>query len=202
MTTDDFATDISVHVFGTFNMCKHAMPVMVRQGWGRIVNTTSSAWYSGVGLAAYAAAKGAISSLTYALAEEYRHTGVTVNAIAPGALTEHRVSDGAAWLRSVEEAGIALAAGPPAPEPLGAEYVPPLVVFLASGAGEVTGKVFETIAGSVGLFSRPEVVARVFKDPSRGPWSQAELRSALPATLLPELRAGPGSRDAAGSPSV
>jgi len=188
MTPEDFGADVAVHLFGTFNMCKHALPVMVAQGGGRVINTTSSAWYSGVGYAAYAAVKGGLASMTYDLAEEYRHLGITVNAIAPGALTEHRAVNGVVWLEKVSAAGIPLVDGPPAPAPLGAEYVPPLVVFLASDdAASVTGKIFEAIAGSVGVFSRPDVVARVLKDPALGPWTQAELRQALPTTVLPEL---------------
>ncbi|CAB4364997.1 MAG: SDR family NAD(P)-dependent oxidoreductase [Actinobacteria bacterium] len=188
MTPQDFAADVAVHLFGTFHMCKHALPQMVLQGSGRVINTTSSAWYSGVGYAAYAAVKGGITSMTYDLAEEFRHLGITVNAIAPGALTEHRAVNGIAWMEKITAAGIALVAGPPAPEALGAEFVPPIVVFLASDeAGAVTGKIFEAIAGSVGVFSRPDVVARVMKDPALGPWTQAELRAALPNTILPEL---------------
>ena len=188
MTPQDFAADVAVHLFGTFHMCKQALPHMVERRWGRVINTTSSAWYSGVGYAAYAAVKGGIVSMTYDLAEEYRHLGITVNAIAPGALTEHRAVNGLVWRDAVTAAGIELVAGPPAPEPRGAEFVPPMVAFLASDdAGAVTGKIFETIGGSVGVFSRPDVVARVFKDPALGPWTQAELRSALPSTILPEI---------------
>ncbi|MET0144376.1 MAG: SDR family NAD(P)-dependent oxidoreductase [Ilumatobacteraceae bacterium] len=188
MTTEDFAADVAVHLFGTFHMCKAALAVMATQGTGRIVNTTSSAWYTGVGYAAYAAVKGGIASMTYDLAEEFRHLGITVNAIAPGAMTEHRAVNGKVWLEKVSAVGISLVDGPPAPAALGAEYVPPMVVFLASDhAGAVTGKIFETIAGSVGVYARPDVVARVFKDPSLGPWTQDELRTALPVTILPEL---------------
>jgi NAD(P)-dependent dehydrogenase (short-subunit alcohol dehydrogenase family) len=188
MTPEDFGADLAVHLFGTFHMCKHALPVMVEQGRGRVINTTSSAWYSGVGYAAYATVKGGLASMTYDLAEEYRHLGITVNAIAPGALTEHRAVNGVRWLEKVSAAGIPLVSGPPAPAALGAEYVPPIVVFLASDdAAAVTGKIFEAIAGSVGVFSRPDVVARVLKDPSLGPWTQDELRQALPNTVLPEL---------------
>jgi len=79
MTPEDFGADVAVHLFGTFNMCKHALPVMVAQGGGRVINTTSSAWYSGVGYAAYAAVKGGLASMTYDLAEEYRHLGITVH---------------------------------------------------------------------------------------------------------------------------
>ncbi len=115
MTAADFSADVDVHLVGTFNMCKTALEPMVAQRWGRIINTTSSAWYTGTGYAGYAAVKGAIASLTYDLAEEYRHLGITVNAVAPGALTEYRRLHGVRWLDRVRAAGIPVAPGPAAP---------------------------------------------------------------------------------------
>ena len=69
-----------------------------------------------------------------------------------------------------------------------------MAIYLASDdAAEVTGQVFETIAGSIGAYNRPEVRVRVMKDPRLGPWTQAELRSALPATLFPAATPSPHS---------
>src|ERR1700730_18310154 len=61
---EEFDRVIAIHLTGTFNMCKHAVPHMKKQGYGRIINTVSNAWNSPTGLVGYAAAKGGGSSLT------------------------------------------------------------------------------------------------------------------------------------------
>jgi|KBSSwiStaDraftv2_1062776.scaffolds.fasta_scaffold01812_5 NAD(P)-dependent dehydrogenase (short-subunit alcohol dehydrogenase family) len=180
MTADDFDADMAVHVRGSFNMCKHALPIMLWQGRGRIVNTTSNSAYEGVGYAAYAAAKGAITSLTLALAAEYAQSGVTVNAIAPGAMTQMRAKHGEEWLARIAAAGIRQPVLAPAPPALSADYVPPMVVFLASdAASDISGQVFETIGGSIGLYAKPQVVRRIAKDPDDGPWTFSQLRKTI-----------------------
>lgn len=189
MTPTDWEADLAVHLTGTFNMCKHALAVMQEQKHGRIINTTSSAWYTGVGFAAYAAAKGGIVSLTYDLAAEYWRDGITVNAIAPGAATQHRLVQGQRWMASLVAAGLAepspaetTRSEPGAPPP---EFVPPMLVYLASDdAAHVSGMVFETIGSSIGVYSHPSVVQRVHKDPDTGPWTQEELRRVLPESIL------------------
>ena len=194
MTPDDFAAVVSVHLFGTFNMCKHAIPLMVEQGWGRIINTTSSTWHSATGLAAYAASKAGIVGLSLDLAAEYYRNGVTVNVLSPSALTEHRAVQGQKWIDKLQAAGLmpdfiaAADGGPPAPQP--PDHVPPIVVFLASAAGaQISGKVFDAVANQVGVYAHPEVVRRVFKDATTGPWTQDELAQAIPGLLAGDLRA-------------
>jgi len=83
----DFDTVVGVHLKGTFNTCRHAVPIMMEQGSGRIINTASSQWRNPEGRLIYAAAKGGIVSLTWDLAFELRNHGITVNAVAPMAQT-------------------------------------------------------------------------------------------------------------------
>ncbi len=76
---------MAVNVKGVFLACKHAVPVMRRQGGGVIVNTASNA--ASVGLrrrAAYVASKGAIAAMTRALALDHVDDGIRVNCVAPG----------------------------------------------------------------------------------------------------------------------
>jgi 3-oxoacyl-[acyl-carrier protein] reductase len=77
---------IAVHLRGTFLMTRRALPLMYAQKYGRIINTASQLAYKGApGFAHYTAAKGAILSFTRTVALEAGASGVTVNAVAPGA---------------------------------------------------------------------------------------------------------------------
>ncbi|MGH7385991.1 MAG: SDR family NAD(P)-dependent oxidoreductase, partial [Candidatus Rokuibacteriota bacterium] len=78
-----------VNVTGTMLCSRHALPPMIERKGGRIINLSSQLAQrplGGGGFAAYAATKGAIESLTRALAAEVGAHGITVNAIAPGGI--------------------------------------------------------------------------------------------------------------------
>lgn len=68
--------------------CKRVIPGMKKNGWGRIINTSSISSLSGGGPGgtSYASSKGAMSTLTRGLAKEVGKDGITVNAIAPGVI--------------------------------------------------------------------------------------------------------------------
>ncbi|MBL7119783.1 MAG: SDR family NAD(P)-dependent oxidoreductase [Dehalococcoidia bacterium] len=87
LSEEDWDIVLGVHLKGTFNMMRHAAPLMREQRYGRIVNTVSEAFVGTVGHVNYGAAKGGIASLTYAGAWELGRYGITVNAICPRAAT-------------------------------------------------------------------------------------------------------------------
>lgn len=76
----------STHVGGTFNVTQAAVGHMIKGGRsGRVVNLASIATFSSrTPMAAYAAAKGALTAVTHALASELGQYGITCNAVAPG----------------------------------------------------------------------------------------------------------------------
>jgi 3-oxoacyl-[acyl-carrier protein] reductase len=79
---------ISVHLTGTFNMTRAAIPSMRAAGFGRIINVTSfTGLHGNVGQANYAAAKAGIIGFTKSVAKEVARFGVTVNAVSPNAET-------------------------------------------------------------------------------------------------------------------
>jgi NAD(P)-dependent dehydrogenase (short-subunit alcohol dehydrogenase family) len=85
-TDDDWHGLLRANLHGYFYGCRAAARQMSAQGSGRIVNVTSAAAVLAVpDLGAYTAAKGAIVGLTKVLALELASSGVTVNAVAPGA---------------------------------------------------------------------------------------------------------------------
>jgi NAD(P)-dependent dehydrogenase (short-subunit alcohol dehydrogenase family) len=76
---------VRTNLTGVFLFCQAVGRVMIRQRAGKIVNVTSVAGRSGArGLAAYAATKAGVTTLTQSLGAEWAKYGITVNAVAPG----------------------------------------------------------------------------------------------------------------------
>ena len=84
---DEFHKVISVNLNGVFYGMKYVLKVMKEQGYGSIVNTASVGGIRGVGnQSGYAASKHGVVGLTRNSAVEYGQFGITVKAIAPGAI--------------------------------------------------------------------------------------------------------------------
>lgn len=87
MTPQQWRRILATHLDGCFYTCKHAIPLMLAQGGGHILNI-SSIW-GNVGASAevaYSAAKGGVNSFTRALAKELAPSRIRVNAIACGVI--------------------------------------------------------------------------------------------------------------------
>jgi NAD(P)-dependent dehydrogenase (short-subunit alcohol dehydrogenase family) len=83
----DFDQAIAVNLRGVFLGMKYAIPHMLRQGGGAIVNTSSMASLAAFPmLPGYTASKGGVTALTRVTAAEYAAQNIRVNAIAPGAI--------------------------------------------------------------------------------------------------------------------
>lgn len=132
-TDEEFDSVWLVHVKGSFWCAQSAALKMKEQGYGGvIINTTSGAHFGSFGQTAYAAAKGAIASMTYTWALELAKEGIRVNAIGP--LGSTAMSD------TYKGDKPAAASGYIDPMLNG-----PMVVFLCSDlARNVSGQVFGT----------------------------------------------------------
>ncbi len=90
----DWDAVIRTDLTAAFHTCRAALPSMVEQGSGTIVNVASRLGQIGIAeTAAYAAAKAGIIGLTRALAREFGPRGIRVNAVAPGVTVTEMTTD-------------------------------------------------------------------------------------------------------------
>jgi 3-oxoacyl-[acyl-carrier protein] reductase len=163
MSDEEFGDVWRVHVMGTF-WCAQAAALRMREqgGGGSLVLTTSAAHMGNFGQTNYAAAKGAIASMTYTMALELATYGIRVNAISPAGTTRMSATFRGPDGKLVETPFID-------PTQNGV-----MVVYLCSDeAGYITGQVFGTGADRLMLLSQPKYAIGMVKP---GGWSLADLR--------------------------
>ena len=139
MTEAEWDAVIAVHLKGTFGPARHAAAYWrdkVKAGEpvdGRIINTSSpSGIYGNVGQTNYGAAKAGIAAFTVIAAKELARYGVTVNAIAPAALTRMTENLGMGQADEMTKAMMS------------PRWIAPVVTWLASAeSADVTGRVFD-----------------------------------------------------------
>lgn len=102
-TTEKHLLDMmQVNYITPYNLCREALPYMLKNKYGRIINITSIAGHMGdAAMSAYAGSKGALTSATKSIATEYGRRGITANCIAPG-IIETDVLGGLPTARSKE----------------------------------------------------------------------------------------------------
>jgi len=104
LTVADWQRVLAVNVIGVFLMCRAVAPWMRRAGGGSIVNVSSGVAFKGNPLMAhYVASKGAVVSLTRALATELGADRVRVNSVAPGFTLSERVQRNPVLVQGVKE---------------------------------------------------------------------------------------------------
>ena len=176
MTDEEFDAVWQVHVKGTFWCSQAAALAMREQGrGGAIVNTTSGAHFGSFGQTNYAAAKGAIASMTYTWALELSRYGIRVNAIGPLGTT--RMSD---TYRDAAGNEVQLPYIDPG-------LNGPLVVFLCSDrAATVSGQVFGSGGERVAHMVQPHYGKTLVKE---GGWDLESIDRSMIAQLQGEFGA-------------
>jgi NAD(P)-dependent dehydrogenase (short-subunit alcohol dehydrogenase family) len=125
--TENMERHLAVHVLGSFHTARAAWPHLVEQGYGRIVNTTSSGMFGLPNNVGYATAKAGVVGLTRSLATAGAPHGIKCNLVAPAAYTRM--------------------AGPVDPESpmattMDPDLVAPMMAFLAHESCPVTGEIY------------------------------------------------------------
>lgn len=146
----DWDRIMAVNVRGTFEAAKAALPAMRSGGYGKIINIASGTAIKGAPrLLHYVASKGAILSMTRAMARELGDDGIRVNCIAPGLTMSENTRNHPDWKGGIHEANLASRAIKRDAEPqdlLGA------LLFLASAESDfITGQTLAVDGGSVML---------------------------------------------------
>jgi NAD(P)-dependent dehydrogenase (short-subunit alcohol dehydrogenase family) len=152
ITTEAFDRVMAVNLRGTVMACKHALPVMRRQGSGAIVNISSIAAVENYPWVAYKASKSAMVAFTKQLAIQNAEYGVRANVILPGLMDTPMAVDtrARAFDRPREEIAAERDARVPLRNKMGSAWdVAHAALFLASDeAGFITGAALPVDGGA------------------------------------------------------
>jgi 3-oxoacyl-[acyl-carrier protein] reductase len=175
---------------GYFNTMRHAVPYMIEQKWGRIINTTSRAWQGDViKHAEYCTANAGVVGLTKAVAIEMHKYNITCNMISPFAKTRSAY-DLDAYPSTVAKEDIPFVYEgmnlgenmmkiTPTPD-----YAAPFVCYLVSDAGaNISGTIFQVGGNTVSMYSEAYLTNNITKF-GQGPWTMEELMQQVPRGLL------------------
>ena len=190
MTEAEWDAVINVHLKGTFAPAHHAAAYWRERSKaghevsGRIINTTSvSGIYGNIGQTNYGAAKAGIAAFTTIAALEMARYGVTVNAVAPAALT-----------RMTENLGMGEGSNEEK-EAMSPRWIAPIVTWLASEeSAAVSGRVFEA-SGQVLAVAEGWV-----RGPRVTPVDDPTVMGALVESMLAEARPNSGMNGEPGGP--
>jgi len=147
ITADEWRRALEVNLTAPFLLIQAALPTMKAQGYGRIINISSTAgrMVSTLGGAHYTASKTGLLGLTRAAAKELGRYGVTVNAVCPGMIDTELTRESAST-----ETLEGLAKGFPVPRLGTALEVADLICFAASeSAGYITGASLDVNGGDL-----------------------------------------------------
>jgi NAD(P)-dependent dehydrogenase (short-subunit alcohol dehydrogenase family) len=141
---------MAVNVRGVFLGCKYAIPQMVQQGSGSVINIASFVALLGCSVPqdAYTASKGAIISLTRSLAVQFGPNGVRANAICPGPVETPLLMD---WLVKDEEAKRIRLARNPTGRFGKPEEIVNMAVYLASDESRWTNGASLVVDGGISV---------------------------------------------------
>jgi len=175
---------------GYFNTIRHAVPHMMKQKWGRILNCTSRAFLGDVlKHAQYCTANAGVVGLTRAVAKELYAYGITCNAFSPFARTRAAVelatydmavdAEESPWVDRKYAFPFEMTPSP--------DQLAPFIAYLATDAAAgISGSVFSVGGNNIGLYSEPTIEKNLIKYGE--PWTMEELKQQLPRGLFMDYR--------------
>ena len=171
---------------GYFNTIRHAAPHMMKQQWGRIINTSALAFTGMINHCNYSAANAGVIGLTKGVAKELYQYGITCNAYTPTAATRASY-EVVPMLKEMNKAGkktpLSVEAADRFKNFPDAASISPLIAYLASDpAAHISGSIFHIWGGEIGIWNEPEITARINKE--TGWWSTEDLMTQMPEVLL------------------
>jgi 3-oxoacyl-[acyl-carrier protein] reductase len=183
MTPKEWHFLIDSKLNGAFYMVEAALPYMLKQKYGRIINAASDSWLGLQGMSAYSAACAGIWAFTRAIAQDLEGAGITVNSYTPQARTRSWYS----MLATYRSQGIAvedIEEGAPDAMRYTADIFAPFFAYLASDhAAGITGYQFKTAAdGQIGIWSNPEIQNDIWAKLGEA-WTMKELIAQVPGMI-------------------
>ncbi len=144
ITEQEWDRMFDVNIKGVFNICKHAVPMMIHEKQGCIINVSSIWGMVGASCEVhYSASKAAVEGFTKALAKELGPSGITVNCVAPGVIeTEMNKNLSPECLNELADETPLCRIGKP-------EEVAELMLFLAESGSFITGQIISPNGGFV-----------------------------------------------------
>ena len=194
MTEAEWDAVLQVHLYGAFNMVRHAVPHMIDQQYGRIVLFSSGSGLGASGQANYAAAKEGMVGFARSLAKDLAPHGITVNAVYPGGATRmtESIPESTTQLRQQQRTQAApqqaQSQGPPIQGPPEARdpanNAPKAVYLCTEAAGNITGQVVGVSGWQATLYSPRHVTRSIHKN---GRWTLDELDELIPISIGADL---------------
>ncbi|MDG4781347.1 SDR family NAD(P)-dependent oxidoreductase [Micromonospora sp. WMMD961] len=156
-TDDEWRRVLDVNVVGMARVVGEALPWLRRSGHASVVNVSSIAALNGLpGRALYSASKGAVLSLTLAMATDHVREGIRVNCVCPGTADTPWVGRLLAQAEDPAAERVALRARQPIGRLVTPEEVANAIVYLASPrSGSTTGTALDVDGGVTHLRVRP-----------------------------------------------
>ncbi len=173
----------SVHLKGTFNTCKYASIYWRQQRKGnyRLINFSSISGLAGApGQPNYAAAKLGIVGLTYSCANALGRSGVTANAISPGAATRRT--------QSVPDDRRVISAPDEDPARAPSNIAPPIIYLASTRSDWITGQVIGARGYEITLYNKPEAIATLS---STSQWGIDDAFDAIERVFKPRIENTP-----------